>query len=215
MSEDAGIKPRTVATTELSVRRAKHSAKSHPNSAESHPQSAKYHPHSAKSHPQRILRIGERPRAGEWRWINVLYECDRMYVCHNMKNKQKDWHPATKLKKKYQCAICWGMPRKTYRAGGEGENEEDDPDPEAEVDVEREDVGGVGAVEARAQPQQPVDDEQQQQQARLAGGRRQAQPQQFSRVRLHKGNSWNTKKWFKRYTRVRFLLDPIFTFLTL
>ncbi len=28
----------------------------------------------------------------------------------------------------------------------------------------------MGAVEARAQPQQPVDDEQQQQQARLAGG---------------------------------------------
>jgi hypothetical protein len=189
VSEDAGIEPRTVVTTALAVRRFKNSAKSHPHSAKSHPQAAKSHPHSAKSHPQRILRIGERPRAGEWRWINVLYECDRMYVCHNMKNKQKDWHPATKLKKKYQCAICWGMPRKTYRAGGEGENEEDDPDPEAEVDVEREDVGGVGAVEARAQPQQPVDDEQQQQQARLTGGAA-GSTTTASRVRFH---SWNTE----------------------
>jgi hypothetical protein len=35
---------------------------------------------------------------GEWRWINVLYECDWMDVCMllNMKNKQKEWHRATK-----------------------------------------------------------------------------------------------------------------------
>jgi hypothetical protein len=49
--------------------------------------------------------------------------------------------------------------RLTYRAGGESKNKEDDPDPEAEVDVEGEDVGGVGAVEAGAEPQQAVDDQ--------------------------------------------------------
>jgi hypothetical protein len=31
---------------------------------------------------------------GKWRRINVLYECDRMNVY--MKNKQKEWHHATK-----------------------------------------------------------------------------------------------------------------------
>jgi hypothetical protein len=105
------------------------------------------------------------------------------------------------------------MPRKTYRAGGEGENEEDDPDPEAEVDVEREDVGGVGAVEARAQPQQPVDDEQQQQQARLTGDRRQAQPQQFSRVRFH---SWNIENGLKVHRRKIFVGSdfPFFNIVT-
>jgi len=61
------------------------------------------------------------------------------------------------------------MRRETYGAGGEGEDEEDDPDPEAEVHVEGEDVGGVGAVQARAQPQQPVHDEQQEEEARLPG----------------------------------------------
>jgi hypothetical protein len=35
---------------------------------------------------------------GEWQRINVLYECDEMNVCmfENMKNKQKEWHPASK-----------------------------------------------------------------------------------------------------------------------
>ncbi len=37
---------------------------------------------------------------GEWRRTNVLYECDKMNVCtvhrKNMKNKQKEWHRATK-----------------------------------------------------------------------------------------------------------------------
>ncbi len=93
------------------------------------------------------------------------------------------------------------MPRKTYRAGGEGENEEDDPDPEAEVDVEREDVGGVGAVEARAQPQQPVDDEQQQQQARLTGGAA-GSTTTASRVRFH---SWNTENGWKVHPRKIFV----------
>jgi hypothetical protein len=33
----------------------------------------------------------------EWRRINVLYECDCMNVSYkNMKNKQKEWHHATK-----------------------------------------------------------------------------------------------------------------------
>ncbi len=36
----------------------------------------------------------------EWRRINVLYECDWMSVCMYVikiwKNKQKEWHPATK-----------------------------------------------------------------------------------------------------------------------
>jgi hypothetical protein len=37
----------------------------------------------------------------EWRRINVLYECDWMNVCYkNMKNKQKEWHHATKPLKK-------------------------------------------------------------------------------------------------------------------
>jgi hypothetical protein len=51
VSKDAGIEPRTVATTALTVRRSNHSAKSHPISAKSHPLSAKSHPPSAKSHP--------------------------------------------------------------------------------------------------------------------------------------------------------------------
>jgi hypothetical protein len=38
VSEDAGIEPRTVATTALTVRRSNHSAKSHPHLAKSHPQ---------------------------------------------------------------------------------------------------------------------------------------------------------------------------------
>ncbi len=44
VSEDAGIEPRTVATTALAVRRSNLSAKSHPQSARSHPLSAKSHP---------------------------------------------------------------------------------------------------------------------------------------------------------------------------
>jgi hypothetical protein len=37
----------------------------------------------------------------EWGRINVLYECDCMNVYHkNMKNKQKEWHHATKHLKK-------------------------------------------------------------------------------------------------------------------
>jgi hypothetical protein len=38
VSEDAGIEPRTVATTAFTVRRSNHSARSHPQSARSHPQ---------------------------------------------------------------------------------------------------------------------------------------------------------------------------------
>ncbi len=37
VSNDAGIEPRTVATTALAVRRSKHTAKSHPKTAKSHP----------------------------------------------------------------------------------------------------------------------------------------------------------------------------------
>ncbi len=37
VSKDAGIEPRTVATTALAVRRSNHSAGSHPHSARSHP----------------------------------------------------------------------------------------------------------------------------------------------------------------------------------
>jgi hypothetical protein len=55
----------------------------------------------------------------------------------------------------------------------------------------------MGAVEARAQPQQPVDDEQQQQQARLAGGAA-GSATAASRVRLHKGNMVEYGKWFKK-----------------
>ncbi len=58
VSEEAGIEPRTVATTALAVRRSNHSARSHPHSAISHPHSARSHPlsdrfhtHSARSHP--------------------------------------------------------------------------------------------------------------------------------------------------------------------
>jgi hypothetical protein len=40
VSENAGIEPRTVATTALAVRRSNHSARSHPQSARSHPYSA-------------------------------------------------------------------------------------------------------------------------------------------------------------------------------
>ncbi len=42
---------------------------------------------------------------GKWRWINVLYNCDWMnecmYVTKIWKNKQKEWHPATKPFKKF------------------------------------------------------------------------------------------------------------------
>jgi hypothetical protein len=35
---------------------------------------------------------------GEWRRMNVLYEFDGMNVCtREYKNKQKEWHHATKL----------------------------------------------------------------------------------------------------------------------
>ncbi len=50
VSEDAGIEPRTVATSALGVRRSSHSATSHPLSATSHPLSATSHPHSATSY---------------------------------------------------------------------------------------------------------------------------------------------------------------------
>ena len=51
VSKDAGIEPRTVATSALVVRRSGHSATSHPHSATTHPHSATSHPHSALSHP--------------------------------------------------------------------------------------------------------------------------------------------------------------------
>ncbi len=51
VSEDAGIKPRTVVTTALAVRGSNHSARSYPHSARFHPLSARSHPHSARSHP--------------------------------------------------------------------------------------------------------------------------------------------------------------------
>jgi hypothetical protein len=51
VSEDAGIEPRTVATTTLAVRRSYHSARSHPHLARSHPHFARSHPHLARSHP--------------------------------------------------------------------------------------------------------------------------------------------------------------------
>ena len=43
VSADAGIEPRTVATSALAVRRSSHSATSHPHSATSHPHLATYH----------------------------------------------------------------------------------------------------------------------------------------------------------------------------
>jgi hypothetical protein len=65
VSEDAGLKPRTVATTALAVRRSNHSARSHPQSARSHPHSARTHPHlarsihlSARSHPHNGCTTG-------------------------------------------------------------------------------------------------------------------------------------------------------------
>jgi hypothetical protein len=45
VSEDAGIDPRTVATSALAVRRSNHSARSHPHLARSHPQ--RFHTDSA------------------------------------------------------------------------------------------------------------------------------------------------------------------------
>ncbi len=51
VSEDDGIRPRTVANLALSARRSNHSTRSHPLSARSHPHSARSHPHSARSHP--------------------------------------------------------------------------------------------------------------------------------------------------------------------
>ncbi len=51
VSEDAGIKPRSVATLALTARRCNHSARTHSHSARSHSHSARSHPHSARSHP--------------------------------------------------------------------------------------------------------------------------------------------------------------------
>jgi hypothetical protein len=51
VSEDAGIEPRTVATSALDVRR------SHPHSARSHPHSARSHPHSVRSHQHSKLYL--------------------------------------------------------------------------------------------------------------------------------------------------------------
>jgi hypothetical protein len=49
VSEDAGIEPRTVATTALAVRRSNHSARSHPRLGWMSSTSARSHPHSARS----------------------------------------------------------------------------------------------------------------------------------------------------------------------
>jgi hypothetical protein len=49
VSEDAGIEPRTVAATALTVRRSNNSARSHTHSARSHTHSARSHQHSARS----------------------------------------------------------------------------------------------------------------------------------------------------------------------
>ncbi len=51
VSEDAGIKPRTVETTALAVRCSNYSARSHPHSVRSHPRSARSHPDSPRPHP--------------------------------------------------------------------------------------------------------------------------------------------------------------------
>ena len=66
--QDAGIEPRTVATTALAVRSSNHSAKSHPHAAKSHPHSAKSHPHSAKSHPFFLLTLGLEAPAPQQRY---------------------------------------------------------------------------------------------------------------------------------------------------
>ncbi len=59
VSEDAGIDPRTVATSVSAIRRSSHSATSHPQSAISHPlNSASSHPiNSATSHPITRLHL--------------------------------------------------------------------------------------------------------------------------------------------------------------
>jgi hypothetical protein len=54
VSEDAGIEPRTVASSALAVRRSNHSARSHPQSVRSHPHSVRSHPHSVRSHPHSV-----------------------------------------------------------------------------------------------------------------------------------------------------------------
>jgi hypothetical protein len=58
--------------------------------------------HTGRFFPMSLLSDEELERGpGEWRRINVSYECDwMMYSMYgmllNMKNKQKEWHPATK-----------------------------------------------------------------------------------------------------------------------
>jgi hypothetical protein len=55
VSEDAGIEPRTVATTALTVKCSNHSARSHPHLDRSHPPSARSRPLISKiSYPDRI-----------------------------------------------------------------------------------------------------------------------------------------------------------------
>jgi hypothetical protein len=66
VSEDAGIEPRTVATSALAVRRSSHSATSHPLSATSHS-------HSATSHPRILLTSQRRKKYGYLLYLQCEY----------------------------------------------------------------------------------------------------------------------------------------------
>ncbi len=73
VSEDAGIEPRTVATTALAVRRDNHSARSHPHSARSHPHSVRSHPQSARSHPHSLDLIHNSARSHPQTRLDLIH----------------------------------------------------------------------------------------------------------------------------------------------
>ncbi len=101
VSEDAGVEPRTVATTALAVRSSNHSAKSHPHAAKSHPHSAKSHPHSAKSHPFFLLTLGLEAPAPQQRYRRFSRE------------KKQSLQLTTIFRQNSGLRRCWATPNST------------------------------------------------------------------------------------------------------
>ncbi len=77
--EDAGIEPRTGATTALAVRRSNHSARSHPQSARSHPHSARFH----------LILLVKEITEEENKLIFRHYTCDHKDSCR--KERRQGW----------------------------------------------------------------------------------------------------------------------------
>jgi hypothetical protein len=93
VSEDAGIEPRSVATSAFAVRRLhfihpasshSQSGTSHPLSATSHPQSATSHPQSATSHPQSATSHPQ--SATSHPLLEYISSTTRLHLIHLRKN---------------------------------------------------------------------------------------------------------------------------------